>query len=364
MTSSKNNNKRKEKHAEEFRGQVLSWYDENRRVLPWRAGPKEKPDPYCVWLSEIMLQQTTVNAVIPYFSKFIEKWPNVEALAQAEREDVMAAWAGLGYYARARNLHQCAQMIANDMGGDFPQEQKELQKLPGIGDYTSAAIASIAFNRPANVVDGNIERIMARYFLVRAPLPGSKKKLKALAGDMADGDQKRPGDYAQGLMDLGAAICTPQSPRCEICPVKAGCRAYKQGVANDLPVRKKKADKPQRLGFVYWIENDQEEVLLHQRPAKGLLGGMKGLPTTEWIERGANYNPAHPKDFAVFDFTKGQSIYHSFTHFDLELVLHRGKTQRFQPKQDYFWAKSGMLKKAGFPTVFRKAYKIFTVKLK
>jgi len=361
MARAKNNNKTKEKDAEEFRGQILKWYDANRRELPWRAGSGEMPDPYRVWLSEIMLQQTTVNAVIPYFSKFTEKWPNGQALAAAETEEIMAAWAGLGYYARARNLHKCAQIVAYERGGVFPQEEKALKALPGIGDYTGAAIAAIAFNRPANVVDGNIERIMARYFLVREPLPVSKKKLKILAGSIAEGEAKRPGDYAQALMDLGAAICTPQSPKCGVCPVKAGCLVNMEGIAGGIPVKKVKENKPKRRGYVYWIENEKNEVLIQRRPSRGLLGGMKALPTSEWRSASENAAPEHPVMFTGLAFEKGKkrTVYHSFTHFDLELILQKGRVRDFRPEKDYSWTSKDGLEEAGFPTVFAKARRLF-----
>jgi A/G-specific adenine glycosylase len=222
-----------------FRKKILSWYNKHQRALPWRTSSKDKkkgikPNPYHVWLSEIMLQQTTVVTVGPYFEKFIQKWPTIHDLAKAERDEVMHEWAGLGYYARARNLHKCAQTVSVELGGEFPEEQSELEKLSGIGGYTSAAIAAIAFDKPANVVDGNIERVMSRIYAIKEPLPDSKVRLKELAAGLSDERKDHPGDYAQALMDLGATICTPKSPKCMLCPVNDLCEARKLGIESDL----------------------------------------------------------------------------------------------------------------------------------
>ncbi len=362
MASLKANNKRDAKDVQEFRGQILSWYDKHARILPWRAAPGQKADPYHVWLSEIMLQQTTVGAVIPYFTKFLDKWPNVQALARAERDEVMSEWAGLGYYARARNLHKCAQVVAGELGGVFPQSEAALKDLPGIGDYTSAAIASIAFDKPATVVDGNIERVMARYFAVKDAVPGAKKILKVHAHSLSDRRKDRPGDYAQALMDIGAGICTPRSPKCGLCPISKKCVAHKQGIEEELPVREKKSVKPQKFGFVYWVQDSEGRVLLHRRPSKGMLGGMVGLPTSEWVERKKKRGVKHLENLKDLTFAeKRQSVHHSFTHFDLELGLKCAiSVNALKTQDDYFWCDENELKTIGFPTLFSKAMRLST----
>lgn len=345
----------KENREISFQDRILDWYDRHRRVLPWRALPGQKADPYHVWLSEIMLQQTTVGAVIPYFTKFLDKWPTVQDLAAADQKEVMREWAGLGYYARARNLHACAKVIA-ERGGIFPSSQAELKKLPGIGDYTSAAIAAIAFNKPANVVDGNVERVMARYFKIEEPLPDSKKQLKSLAADMAVTD--RPGDYAQALMDLGATICTPKSPKCVLCPVNENCEAFAAGVAEELPRKKAKSEKPQKQGYVYWIEDSAGRVLLHRRSEKGMLGGMVGFPSSEWGIK--SDTPTHIDDIEITEEIS-ESVYHSFTHFDLQLFLFRARF-RSEGREGWFWCDRAELHEVGFPTLFGKALRLFDTK--
>jgi len=346
------------KNVEGFRKSLLGWYDNHRRVLPWRALPGQVADPYHVWLSEVMLQQTTVPAVIPYFGKFLTKWPTVYDLANAPSQDVMENWAGLGYYARARNLHKCAQYVSRTLGGVFPDNQEALKTLPGIGDYTSAAIAAIAFNKQANVVDGNVERVMARTFAVTEPVPDSKPHLKSLAGDMAKGEKKRPGDYAQALMDLGATICTPSSPKCGLCPVSKYCEAFKLGIAADLPARKEKGEKPKKHGYVYWVTSPSGKILFERRKEKGMLGGTIGLPTSDWVERTKNRKHLPGTD-------KGKAtkimVRHGFTHFDLELhgfavIL---KDTDIPEGGDYFWATRKEAGTLGIPTLFKKALKQF-----
>lgn len=349
----------------EFRRKILKWYDSHRRVLPWRALPGETPEPYRVWLSEVMLQQTTVPAVIPYFLKFLEKWPDVQALATADAQDIMNAWAGLGYYARARNLHKCAKAVTEVHNGVFPATQDGLMKLPGIGDYTSAAIMSIAFGKPATVVDGNVERVMARYFAVKEPLPGAKKTLKALAHSLSDGQTERPGDYAQALMDLGAGICTPKSPLCALCPLNATCEGYAADFAADLPYREKKAGKPQKVGYVYWISDRNGRILMHKRPEKGMLGGMYGLPTSEWVLKGELSGDNHLPFLKMSDITihqaKGAAVRHSFTHFDLELYLFCvAKAGKISLPPGYSWREEVEIHGVSFPTVFKKAYVLFS----
>lgn len=339
----------------EFRKKILDWYDRNRRKLPWRAEPWEKPNPYHVWLSEIMLQQTTVAAVIPYFLRFIDKWPDVESLAAAESEEIMHEWAGLGYYARARNLHKCAKVIAENYGGRFPSIQSELKKLPGIGDYTSAAISAIAFGQAANVVDGNIERIMARYFAVSEPLPASKKYINELADSLSTGQNHRTGDYAQALMDIGATICTPKSPRCAVCPIHHSCGAYIKGIEEILPVKIKKDIRPQKRGDAYWIVRENGDVLLHKRPENGLLGGMYGLPTTKWDNTRAN-------DIIVGGIRAQKnmgSVKHVFTHFDLILTVYRAEWDScMAAPENYRWISADHFANYGFPTVFKKIIRL------
>ena len=270
---------------ETYAADLLGWYDRHARALPWRIGPADRaagvrPDPYRVWLSEIMLQQTTVAAVKGYFDRFTTLWPDVGALAAAPDAAVMAEWAGLGYYARARNLLACAQAVAGQ--GGFPDTEDGLRALPGIGRYTAAAVAAIAFDRPAVVVDGNVERVIARVFAVQAPLPGAKAELTARAAELTPAS--RPGDYAQAMMDLGATICTPRRPACGICPVRRHCAGQAQGIAADLPRKVAKAAKPTRQGTVFIARRADGAVLLETRPPRGLLGGMPGFPGSDWAE--------------------------------------------------------------------------------
>lgn len=343
-----------------FRAKILKWYDAHRRVLPWRALPHETPDPYKVWLSEVMLQQTTVQAVIKYFLRFVELWPRVEDLAGASEHDLMQEWAGLGYYARARNLHKCAKIIVKDYAGVFPDSQDELRKLPGIGDYTGAAITAIAFAKPANVVDGNVERVMARYFNEQAPLPGVKPILKQYALMMANGVGDRSGDYAQSLMDLGATICTPKNPLCVLCPLNADCLGYRAGNPSRLPLRLAKPDKPKRAGYVYLIKNEAGDLLVQLRPSKGLLGGMMGLPTSDWASDGQAYE--HLKFLADCHIQdERQNIVHVFTHFQLTLHLYSAQLSQASIPDDaaYQWISLQKFESMRFPTVFAKAKKLF-----
>lgn len=352
MTVSKAQDKVKKLNINNFRKNILDWYDKHQRALPWRAVVGQTPDPYHVWLSEIMLQQTTVVTVAPYFKKFLTKWPSIHDLAEAGRDEVMHEWAGLGYYARARNLHKCAIEVSENLGGIFPQDQVGLEKLSGIGGYTSAAIRAIAFNKPANVVDGNIERVMARIHAVREPMPDSKPQLKALAGDFANGRTDRPGDYAQALMDLGATICTPKPPKCGLCPVRDMCEGRALGIAAELPAKKAKALKPQKHGNVYWIQNDKNEILFERRLEMEMLGGMLGLPTSEW----ALTKPTALKEHKN---TK-QIIKHSFTHFDLTLSIYTKihKKGEILPEKDPIWVSLSRIEELGLPTLFSKVVKL------
>jgi len=345
------------KSAQKFRADILSWYDRHRRVMPWRAAKGAKPNPYYVWLSEVMLQQTTVVTVGPYFEKFTKIWPTVHDLAAASQEDVMKEWAGLGYYARARNLHKCAQIVSAEHDGVFPDTQTELIKLPGIGDYSSNSIAAIAYNMPANVVDGNVERVMARYFAITEPMPASKKQLKELAGAIALPEVERAGDYAQGLMDLGATICTPKSPKCMLCPINEGCKGRKKGIAAELPAKTPKKAKPQRYGHLYWVTDNKGAVLSERRPETLMLGGMIGLPTSDWS--GKN-NPAKPdldeKTYKSLINTR-LKVKHSFTHFDLHLDIITAQLKG-NIKDNQQWVAASVLSKQGFPTLFNKAIKL------
>ena len=288
---------------------LLEWYDRHARVLPWRAPPgAPSMDPYRVWLSEIMLQQTTVAAVKSYFHRFTALWPDVQALAAADEAQVMAEWAGLGYYARARNLIACARQVA---AGGFPPTREGLARLPGIGPYTSAAIAAIAFGRPETVVDGNVERVVSRLFAVRTPLPAARRELTGLASTLTP--QARPGDFAQAMMDLGATICTPRNPACILCPLMELCAARAQGIAPELPRKAPKAAKPLRTGTA-WVALDERALLLERRPGRGLLGGTLAFPTGGWD--GTDLTP--PQDGP---WKPAGEVRHVFTHFDLRLSV-------------------------------------------
>jgi A/G-specific adenine glycosylase len=337
---------------------LLAWYDRHRRRLPWRALPGEIPDPYAVWLSEIMLQQTTVAAVKGYYEAFLKRWPTVADLAAAPTGDVMAAWAGLGYYARARNLHACAKAVVADHRGAFPDTEAGLLTLPGVGPYTAAAIAAIAFDRKATVVDGNVERVMARMFAVLEPLPGSKAILKDHAASLTPA--KRSGDYAQAVMDLGATICTPRSPACAICPWSGPCAARAQGIQEPLPRKAPKAKVPTRHGIAFWIVRKDGAVLLRRRPAKGLLGGMMEIPSTPWrAETWAvdEATPAAPTDAAWTLLPGGVS--HTFTHFHLELKVLTGRLPARHGLEDkgVAWVPVTEIGAAGLPSVMAKIAK-------
>jgi len=299
---------------------LLAWYDRHRRVLPWRALVGATTDPYRVWLSEIMLQQTTVATVGPYFARFLERWPDVEALAAAPLDRVLQQWAGLGYYARARNLHKCAVVVARDHGGVFPDSEGALLELPGIGAYTAAAIAAIAFGRSTNVVDGNVERVMARLHAEQTPLPQAKPILKALAARHVPA--ARAGDYAQALMDLGATICTPRKPKCAICPLVDACAARSIGIQEELPRRSARAAKPTRYGMAFVLQRADGAILLRRRIESGLLGGMMEVPSSEWLPHRSSANDllvAAPVEAAWSELPG--AVRHTFTHFHLELSV-------------------------------------------
>ncbi len=297
---------------------LLAWYDRERRDLPWRAPPGARPEPYRVWLSEIMLQQTTTAAVAPYYEAFLERWPRIEALAAASLDEVLHAWQGLGYYARARNLHECAAVVTREHGGRFPDSEAGLRALPGVGAYTAAAIAAIAFGRPAVVVDGNVERVMARLHAVEAPLPGARKRLRKLAAALTP--ERRSGDYAQAVMDLGATVCTPRGPACGRCPWRGACAGRARGIAAELPRRSPRPARPTRRGLVFWAVRADGAVLLRRRPEQGLLGGMIEVPSTPWET--TRWTLAKARAHAPFaaDWRRlGGTVRHGFTHFELEL---------------------------------------------
>lgn len=307
-----------------MRQTLLDWYQKAGRTLPWRIRPEDRAegiiaDPYRIWLSEIMCQQTTTTAASAYWYKFLKAWPSVIDLAAAPRDDVLTAWAGLGYYARARNLHKCAQMICTEYGGIFPLNAAELLKLPGIGPYSAAAIAGICYKEATNVVDGNVERVISRMFCVETMMPKAKPEIRKLAAGLAD--PKHPGDYAQALMDLGAHICKPKNPKCVNCPWKLECAAYKSGTMEDYPKRKPKKQRPARFGAVFFIE-DEGRIWLQQRPDKGLLGGMTELPGTEWISTKPDIGSLLAQAPFQSNWQQvGAEVKHVFTHFTLYLTV-------------------------------------------
>jgi A/G-specific adenine glycosylase len=301
-----------------LRKALLGWYDRQARTLPWRTPPgsNSAPDPYFVWLSEVMLQQTTVPHATPYFLNFTRRWPTVGDLAAAPDADIMAAWAGLGYYARARNLLACARTVARDHGGIFPDKEEGLRALPGIGTYTAAAIAAIAFQRPANVVDGNVERVMSRLFAVQTPLSAAKPELASLAASLVTND--RPGDWAQALMDLGATVCRPKGPLCDLCPLDLACAALADDNPQTYPRKSPKALRPRRYGVAYVLRRNGKTALM-TRPTKGLLGGMLALPTSEWRAKPWTDAEAQSAAPAALAWRDAGEIEHVFTHFALTL---------------------------------------------
>jgi A/G-specific adenine glycosylase len=282
---------------------LLAWYDVSARVLPWRARGGAKSDPYRVWLSEVMLQQTRVETVLPYYAKFLARWPDVTSLANARQEEVLSAWAGLGYYARARNLHACAKAVVAEFSGRFPEEEAELRRLPGIGVYTSAAISAIAFGRKATPVDGNIERVMSRLFAVEEKVPAAKKTLARLAAEITP--PHRAGDFAQALMDLGATICTPKKPACGICPWMDACVARVRGDQDTFPRKTEKAEGKLRKGAAFVVIREDNHILLRTRADKGLLASMTEVPGSEWS---AEYKEKDALDFAPISPSPGSTL--------------------------------------------------------
>ena len=328
---------------------LLAHYDAHARVLPWRDKPGVAADPYRIWLSEIMLQQTTVAAVAPYYTRFLARWPTVEALAAADEAELMAAWAGLGYYARARNLIACARAVVAEHGGRFPRSEAALRALPGIGAYTAAAIAAIAFGEAATVIDANVERVVARLFAIATPLPAGKAEIRAAAETLTP--PNRPGDFAQAMMDLGATLCTPRDPACFACPLNGDCMAFRSGAPAAFPARPRKRARPQRYGHV-WFATWHGKLWLVRRPASGLLGGMRALPSSDWREPPAEPDPTPPSAAAWRALP--EPVAHVFTHFALSLTVHVAETDCMGAGEGEWWPLETW-EAAGLPTVFAKA---------
>lgn len=342
---------------------LLRWYDKYRRRLPWRAEPGHPIDPYRVWLSEVMLQQTTVATVVSYYTDFLRRWPTVDALAKAPREDVLAAWAGLGYYSRARNLHACARRVCDELGGNFPDTEDGLRTLSGIGPYTAAAIAAIAFNRPANVVDGNVERVISRLFCVDEPLPKAKATLKELAAPLVP--SQRPGDYAQALMDLGATICTPRLAHCAECPLAQTCLAHARKQETLYPKRAEKKARPTRYAYAFVLKNKEGQVWLRHRPEKGLLAGMLEVPTCSWADTACDFMAAY-QELKVKHLPPPSAWYihdgivrHVFTHFTLEIQIATAECGKSAPVG--LWLTPAQAEKQALPTLMRKIL-IFSIR--
>jgi A/G-specific adenine glycosylase len=332
---------------------LLVWYDASHRIMPWRTSPADikrgtRPDPYRVWLSEVMLQQTTVATVAAYFVKFTALWPAVLDLAAASEEDVLKAWAGLGYYSRARNLKKCADLVASGHGGKFPETAAKLQALPGIGPYTAAAIAAIAFNENVPVVDGNIERVVTRLFEIREPLPQAKPLITGRVAKLTP--PARPGDFAQAMMDLGATICAPRRPSCMICPLQSDCRASKTGNPEIYPFKSPKKAKPKRVGAAFVAIGPEGEVLLRKRAGAGLLAGMSEAPTSGWT---ASLDGATGVEAAPFDadWKKCGAVRHVFTHFELELIVYRADAP-ISPPLGHWWSPD--YRAEALPTLMKK----------
>jgi len=339
--------------ADSLAARMLAWYDRHGRRLPWRAPPGRRPDPYHVWLSEVMLQQTSVQAAAPYFHDFLARWPTVHDLAAAPQDAVLAAWAGLGYYARARNLHACARAVSHDHGGVFPSTERELRKLPGIGPYTGAAIAAIAFDRPAAPLDGNLERVVARLFDVRDELPGAKETLRAHLQSLVPAE--RPGDFAQATMDLGATICVPSSPKCMLCPLADACAARASGTAESLPVKAAKKPRPTKRCVAFWTVRGDGCVLLRRRPQRGMLGGMLEVPSTAWTEAGWDADSARPYAPAAAAWQELPGLVrHGFTHFAFEITVWAGEVPANTDPGEGQWWPLDRLADAGLPTAMRK----------
>ncbi len=339
--------------ARKISANISAHYVDNARILPWRSPPGgDLPDSYHVWLSEIMLQQTTVGAVKGYFEKFTRRWPTVQSLAHAEEADVLAAWAGLGYYARARNLYKCAVHVTEKLNGIFPRKESELLQLPGVGAYTAAAIAAIAFGERAVVVDANIERLVARFFVIDTPLPGGKAEIRSAMDAITP--LHGAGDFAQACMDIGATICTSKNPKCDTCPAREQCAAFAAGNMEDFPVKPPKKAKPVRRARFFWIEQ-QDQILLSTRPPKGMLGGMRALPDDGWAAGNDGHAiPPMAGEWRVHD----NIVQHSFTHFSLEVDLAVYQDEKIATDMDpHIWWPLDDIAEAGLPTLYAKAVK-------
>jgi len=351
------------KKRAQMRLELLAWYDAQGRTLPWRIRPEDRaegltPNPYAVWLSEIMLQQTTVPHATPYWRKFLQRFPKVIDLAEADRDEVLAMWAGLGYYARARNLHKCAGVVANEYNGVFPATEKELLTLPGIGAYTAATIAAICHEEATTIVDGNVERVVSRIFCVEIPLPKGRKVLRECAHSLSAPtlkDFSRPGDYGQAIMDLGATLCSPKNPKCGICPWEAYCGARKQGAQTDYPKKSPKKKLPIRYGTVFVLSSNAH-ILLERRDDKGLLGGMMGFPGTKWGETPSDTEIANAKP-AERNWQKSSiEVRHIFTHFELRLTVYHAEMPEVE-KPEGLWAPLKNIKAYALPSVMTKVLK-------
>ena len=345
--------KPKEKKSPAVAARLLAWYDVHRRTLPWRAPRGATPDPYRVWLSEIMLQQTTVAAVGPYFRKFLDRWPDVRALAAAELDEVLAAWAGLGYYARARNLHRAAKMVATELGGRFPNTADGLRALPGIGTYTAGAIAAIAFDEPEAAMDANAERVVARLFAIDTPMPRAKTEIRTAGQSLVP--DKRAGDFAQALMDLGSAICTPKRPVCANCPLEASCKGRAKGIQEHLPVKAPERARPLKRGAAFVVRDAEGAVLLVKRPEDGLLGGMLQPPLGPWTDDFPSVKEAALQAPFRAAWTKRSGVVrHGFTHFALEVEVYAADVAKRPSYAGGNWVARDALASVALPTAMRK----------
>jgi len=347
--------KQKPKDREDFAHRLLDWYAKHAREMPWRTMPVDhangrRSNPYHVWLSEIMLQQTQVVTVRDYFLKFINAWPTVKDLASAGLEDILKAWAGLGYYSRARNLKKCADLIVSEHGGEFPKTYEELIKLPGIGDYTASAISSIVYDQAVPVIDGNVERVMARHRRIENTFPEAKPETQLMLETLLD--KQKPGEFAQAMMDLGATICTPKNPACSLCPINKDCLGYKNGDAYTFPRKKAKAKKPKRVGAAFVIENGAGEIFLCKRPDTGLLASMTQVPTTDWDSRNDGATGIEAQPFPS-NWENAGTARHVFTHFELELEVWKTTSDNVANMYGW-WCKLGNLEEEALPTVMRK----------
>lgn len=338
-------------------GRLLDWYDVHHRRLPWRITPDQSKagqvaDPYRIWLSEIMLQQTTVQAVKSYFEKFVTLWPDIAALAAVDNEEVMKAWAGLGYYSRARNLKKCAEQIVEEHQGVFPDTAEGLMRLPGIGPYTAGAIAAIAFDRPETAIDGNVERVITRLFAIARPVREVKAEIRNTVQSLVPAS--RPGDFAQAMMDLGATICTPKRPACALCPMQQFCIASDQFNPESFPVKPPRQNKPERKGAVFVAVRDNGSILLQKRPENGLLGGMSEAPTTDWSARVDGATTADAAPFAARWQRRG-TISHVFTHFRLELTVYLANVGPVRTSENQWWCAGKDISGEALPTLMKKA---------